>query len=73
MGDCGPSIMEGLASRAQVNEQLGYGVLGNAAHADNRPDRIALEKGRDDCLPFGCGQLIHTDIMLERSWIFKHF
>jgi hypothetical protein len=59
--------VEGFAGRAQVDEQFRHGVDRAANHTGDAPQAVALHKRLDDLDPLGRAQLVHKDIMRERS------
>ena len=63
--------MEELARVAQLDEELGDRVLGDACHAHGRANGVSLDEGGDDADAIFSDRRFMPLIMLERLRIVK--
>jgi hypothetical protein len=57
----------------EIGQELNDCILGYAGHPNGSPDRIPLNKGRDDLGLFLDPELIHVYNIHDRSSIVKHY
>jgi hypothetical protein len=64
-------VLELCRCLAGIHQQFCYGVDAHPGHAGRGPQGAAFRQGTEDCDTLLSGQLVHADIMHDRSSIVK--